>query len=283
MAIENVLERSAPAPIGGWNLPPWIELILRKVRHALMTDEEKKLVELAEFGAATFGAPLFEAKDLDDLESRIDVLLESRELADFYLRVSSNPPVRNDQSLPASMITTITTEDVAHLGIAAPDTYAKALNASVRVLRIRQQLLGKVEPQQMAQVVRTIQDATVLSLCLDHSLSPEIGLILLGWFRAELCSLAFGEMIMSKRRVEPWLSLGIAQRWLYGAEKYLRFMASCPGVDVPVDWVPLNDRLDLRRIHAEHQAERERIKELFEKAEAFGAPIYPPKVFDADD
>jgi hypothetical protein len=248
-----------------------------------MTDEERKLLELAEFGAATFGAPLLEAKDLDDLDNRVDSLLESRELADFYVQVLSNSPLRNDQPLPSSMMIAITTEEVAHLGVGAPDTYAKALNVLVRVLRVRQQLLDKIGPSSVAQAVRMIRAGGMSSVCLDPSMPPEIGLILRGWFRAEVCGFAFCEMLRSKRRIEPWLAMGIAQSWLEGAEKYLRFQASIPGSDVPVDWVPQNERLDLRRIFAEHQAERERIKELFEKAEASGAPIYPPEGFDADD
>jgi hypothetical protein len=241
------------------------------------------LLEVAEFGAATFGAPLLEAKDLDDLDNRADAVLESHELADFYVRILSNSPHQNDQASPPSQMTTIVTEDVAHFGIGAPDVYAKALNVSVRVLQVRQQLVNGVEPQQRARVIRTIHDGSLLSLCLNPSLPPEIGLILLGWFRAEVCSLAFCQMLMSKRRIEPWLALGIAQRWLEGAEKYLRLMASLPGVDVPIDWVSESERINLRRIDAEHRAERERIKDLFQKAEDSGSPIYPPERFDADD
>ncbi len=280
MAIGDVLDRSAPTPLGGWNLPPWIGLILRKVRHALLSDEEKKLLEVVEFGATTFGAPLLDAADLDDLDARMDSILESREFAQFYAQLLSEAPILSDPPLQSAPISP---REVTQLGIGAPDAFAKALEITLRALRVRQQMQGRIKPQQIARVSKTMQEMSILAFCLDPSLPPEIGLVLLGWFRTELCGLAFGEMIRAKGRIEPWLAMGIAQRWLEGAENYLRFLASIPGVDVSVDWVPLEQRIDLQRIEAEHRAERERIKELFDQAEASGAPIYPPEGFDADD
>lgn len=280
MAIENVLERSSSLHLGGWDLPPWIDLILRRVRHALMTDEEKHTLELAEFGAAAFGRPLLEASDLDELDNRLDMLLESSELAAYYVQILSRLPPKKDEPQPTLPVTA---QDIASLGIGASESFAAALNLSVRILQIRPQLIQRIEPIQTTQVIHSIRDANLLSLCLDRSVPSEIGLILFKWFCAELCSLAFCEMVMSKRRVEPWLALAIADRWVDGAQKYLRLMASFPGVDVPVEWVPQSERLDLPRIFVEHYDERQRIKRLLEEAEASGLPIYPPGGFDDDD
>lgn len=286
MATENVFERPLSLPLGDWNLPPWIELILRKVRHSLMTDEDKRILELAEFGAATFGKPVLEARDVDDLDDRIDALLERPQLSEFNAHILAVVPAEkyHGHSAPqhAQSAPQITAGELAELGIGAPELFAQALNVTAHILQFRRQFIKTLGPQDLDQVMGKLQQTSLLSLCLDTSLPPELGLILFAWFRADVCGLAFCEMVISKRRVEPWLAMGIAQRWVDGAQKYLRLMASCPGVDVPVEFVPENERLNLPRIFAQYRAERERSNRMFEEAEASGLPIYPPGGFDDD-
>lgn len=266
--------------LGVWNLPPWIELILRKIRHALVTDEEKRMLELAEFGAATFGAPLLDAVDLDDLDDRIDDILENSDFSEFNVRVSASAPAANDDIRP---IVPITAKDIVDLGIVASEVFAQALNLSSRVLQFRRQLVNKIELPDPSRTTDIVRGSSIVSLCIDKSVPPELGLIFFAWFRSDLCSLAFCEMVMSKRRVEPWLAMGIARRWLEGVQKYLRLIASFPGVDVPVELVPQNERINLVRLFAEHRAARERMDRFIEEAEASGLPIYPPGPFDFDD
>jgi hypothetical protein len=280
MATEDVVERAPSIPLGVWNLPPWIELILRKIRQAFLTDEEKRLLHLAEFGAATFGAPLLEATDLDDLDDRIDNILDRPDFSEFNLRVLATAHAESDEIRP---IFPVTAKDIADLDIAVSDVFAQALNLAARALQCRRQLVNTIESSELNETEDIVRGVSLVSLCLDKSVPPELGLIFFAWFRADLCSLAFCEMVMSKRGVEPWLAMGIARRWLNGVQKYLRLIAPFPGVDVPVELVPQSERIDLPRVFAEHRAERQRINRLFEEAEASGLPIYPSGAFDDDD
>jgi hypothetical protein len=223
---------------------------------------------------------LLESKDLDDLDDRIEALLDKPELTAFNTLVLASVPA---EKLEAQVTSQVTMQDIVDLGVAAPDLFAQAINLSVLVMQFRRQLAKQIGTQDVARALGNFGSRSLTSLCLDKSVPPELGMILFAWFCADLCSLAFCEMVMSKQRVEPWLAKGIAQRWVDGARKYLRLIASFRGADVPLDLVSQADRIDLPRTFAEHRAARERMDRFVEEAIASELPVYAPDFIDDDE
>ncbi|MBX3274856.1 MAG: hypothetical protein KF729_31620 [Sandaracinaceae bacterium] len=80
--------------------------------------------------------------------------------------------------------------------------------------------------------------------------------------------LALGRAAESAESIEPWLALALVERFVAGVHAHLRLLAAYPGVSVPDDVLPAEDRLDLARIFERHARARAHADRSYEAARA---------------
>lgn len=100
-------------------------------------------------------------------------------------------------------------------------------------------------------------------MCAGHAIAA-----LAGAFRAGLVLLALGRAAESAESIEPWLALALVERFVAGVHAHLRLLAAYPGVSVPDDVLPAEDRLDLARIFERHARARAHADRSYEAARA---------------
>jgi len=277
----HILTRPVSVSASGISLPPWISLIVRKVRRALLSEEEKQLLVIVEAAAGDFGKPLLDARDLEDLDNLIEVQLERQELNTLNSLMARSLASQNLEALGQNQLTK---DEIAKIGLGAPDAIASVFALMKPIMGALARLLHSLGEEAIHQVIDQIQTKSPLWFLTDESVPPEVGSLMLSWTRAGICSMALSEALMSGRKLKLWLARGLAERWLQGAHDYLRLLASLPDTDVPLDLVPESERLNLPRLSEETRASRERQARLIAEAHASRLPVYPPGALtDTDD
>jgi hypothetical protein len=281
MAAENVIVRPAVEAGGGFALPSWFNLILSKVRRALLSDEEKRLLHLVEFGASTFGGQLLAAESLDDLEDRLDLLVERHDLVllnglmaeSMTDRVPERPGRIPEFGPTAKQIFGGGTEELIRQG----------LTLSVAVADAFARFFGGRAEQVREEAERLRQRPSIASFLRDPSVPAEVGMAVVEGAKAGVCVLAVCAAILAGAPLEPWLGRAIAERWVRAQRNYLRLIASFPGAEVPLDVIPEEERMDLPRLAREVSEAQERFRELGRRALETPGGVYPPHAEPGDD
>lgn len=280
MSADRVLHRSTVPAIGGFTLPPWLAVILRKLRQALLSDEEKRLLHLVEFAGATFGAPLLEASDIEDLERRLDEQIERPEMnnllglmtASFPAVVFETPPAAPDVAAATASILGEGLQGLLREGFRLSEAIAMAAGCWTR----------SQSPSALQTVAEQLSANKPLRFLEDPSVPPDVAATWLAGLRANVLMFALMSALISPQRPEPWLLRSIAEQWVHNERLYLRFLASVPEAQVPLDIVPAEERMDLVKLLEQTAGAARQFKALARKAIDSGADVFPPRV-EPDD
>lgn len=248
------------APAWGPQEQPWILSwlyavvghIRSAVSNATMSESERNLDRMIELGASRLGARLLAAADLDDLDDRLDDVVESPEMTDYgamMFRVASDLPRPETSDVVgfAGAVSTVLGSSQANMLIEANPLVSAWMMVHQTALVHLEGLPGA--SSEAEQLLRSVSVS-------DADLPPEMARALAGALRASVIPLAFVRAMLTGSRLEPWLAHALVERFVGGLREHLRYLASVfPGV-VPEDVVPLEDYIDHEAIVNRHSRAR---------------------------
>jgi hypothetical protein len=128
----------------------------------------------------------------------------------------------------------------------------------LEIVKIQGQLMASLPTGAREVLVRHFDSVADRPLWFleDPTLHPILKESMLEFMRADACLLAVTYALIANRRPEPWLSLAMADIIYAGSYRRLVLVASIPAMSavVPVEVVPLADRLDMKALDEETKA-----------------------------
>lgn len=253
----------------GSGLVPWLAALWRDLRRAVesatATKEERELLLLLDYAASKLGDVLLGATDLDDLDDRLDALLDDPDvfhwnaLATRLASAMATRPAVAAEAFATACEPLVGPTPARELATAAP-----LLDAWVRAQRTVLATTDADATREAAHAVEALGPAILTS----PTVPAEVSSALAGAFRAGLVLLALGRATESARSIEPWLALALVERLVAGVHAHLRLLAAYPGASVPDDVLPAAERLDLARIFERHARARAHADRSYEAARA---------------
>lgn len=252
-----------------------VEFVKRALRNLALSDEERNLLNLATYIGVKVGAPLLSAQSVDDLDDRIDKLIEGPELlkqAEFGLRVLSDDAfqaaMKRDRVLPADVFGAFGKGEVLR-SLEEGDRLALEIFSAVWQLKA-------LLPATVDLASGPLGEPDPMGFLADPRVPVPVAEAYLGSFQAAACQAAVMQALITGQRPEPWLALAIAERWVKGERAFIRLLASMPGVSVGEDVVPMSERLDLTALVAQSRSAEERFRQQLDAARTSGESICPP-------
>jgi hypothetical protein len=248
----GVLEPIGTMPFAG--VVPWFASLWRALRTARedrrATAEQRQVLHLIEYVVSSVGDPLLAAKDVDELDDRIDELIGSQEILGSLAILLARHIALFQTSRPmraADLSTTIVRE---RLGSAAANLLSMSLPVLDAWFAAQQQALAIIaSPTETGSnsfefSVTNPEIPAELAQCVFHSL------------RAGICIVALAYAIVADGEVEAWLADALTARLVESVRQHLRLLASFPEVVVDEALVPRAERFDLVAIEARHRRAR---------------------------
>ena len=249
-----------------------VEVLARFVRGALLTEEEERRLHIAAFAGLRLGDPLLHAESVDDLDDRIDAAIQDPELgrlSAFGFR-SAQGPGPSEGAAEHAIAPALA--DV--FGAGALRRLEEGDVLATAIARATGQRWGRIERAAILQSPAPRDEP--LAFLADPGVPAQVAEALLGGLKAAACLTAITQASLLRRRLQPWLALALAERWVEGQRAFLRLLASMPGVTVPEAILPAGERLDLERLLALASATKVRMGEMLAAAKGSGEKIYPP-------
>ncbi len=242
---------------------PWLVSLWRKLRAAVevhqATNEEQQVLHLIEYVTSAIGRPVLAASDVDDLDDRLDSLIDSEALlASIHLLAQH-----------LTLFETAEPPSTTRIAAAAGDSLGAA---QARLLMEAQPMLDAWLSAQRQGIARyTAEMSTWAGRRRDLDLaSPdlpaELAECLFHALRATVSIIAISCAVIGDQRVEPWLARALTERFLESAKQHLRMLASLPGIVVDEVIVPHAERLDLAAIEVRHRHARDVARRTLEAA-----------------
>jgi hypothetical protein len=213
-----------------------------------LSPAEQELRSRLRYVRELFGAGLLASESRDELDRRIDAVLHDeffhRALAEILRVGLVGDLAKLVEPAPgfAERLWGLYLPALAELD--AGDRVDDALADALR------RLLALLPPGDLAAQVREARDLHPAGFLQDGSVPPEQSAVFLAFFRSLVCVIALGLLLDRPHAAEPWLTLALAERRLLGSWELLRLFASVPELEVPIDLVPMESRLDLAAIQA---------------------------------
>lgn len=248
---------------------PWLAALWRDLRRAVenasATKEERELLLLLDYAASKLGDVLLNATDRDDLDDRLDALLDDPDVFHWNAlatrlasAVVTRPPVPADAFASACE------------SLVGPTPARELMNAAPLLdawMRAQHLVITTMDPEISRDAAHAV-DAMGPAILTSATVPAEVSLALAGALRAALVLLALGRAAESKRSIEPWLALALIERFVAGVRAHLRLLAAHPGSGVPDDVLPASERLDLALIFERHARARGHADRSYEAARA---------------
>lgn len=252
----------------GSGLVPWLAALWRDLRRAVenatATKEERELLLLLDYAASKLGDVLLGATDLDDLDDRLDALLDDPDMFHWNAlatRLASAMAAR--PAVPAQVFASACEPLVGPTPARLLADAAPLLDAWMR----SQRMVLATDADTTSQAVHAAE-ALGPAILTSPTVPAEVSSALAGAFRAGLVLLALGRAAESAKSIEPWLALAFVERFVAGVHAHLRLLAAFPGVSVPDDVLPASERLDLEHIFERHARARAHADRSYEAARA---------------
>lgn len=246
------------------------DLALRVVRRAAMSEEDRGLLELVRRGSETVGARLLDAASLDDLAERVQEAILSPELQQVSRHAA--------RAMPLALL-----EQTAAFREASPEV-VRVLGEGPAKRLVELDSLGRAAASVLFQLLATLGpdalgavDDDPLAIVYDATIPSCVGRCILQGLRADACTLALTRAVERGERPAPWLMRALVDRLVDGQRDRLRLLASIPGVSVPFEIIPEDQRFDLRKLAGQREASEARFQRWATEAEASGQDVYFPE------
>jgi len=249
----------------------WLASLWRQLRALAdsheATQEDVDMLHTIEIAAERCGKPLLEATSLDDLDDRIDELIDSPEIYQSNKLLTKYAPRLMAPEMASASAFADAVGDI--LGEAQGRTIAQAHRLIDAWLDAQRQALAGFEAHQASVSVPpevAQDDSHSVNLSLTNADFPaDVAVLIYHGIRANLCSFAI-TYIAIKGASEPWIAKALTDRIVESVRQHLRFLASIPGVVVDEAIVPRSERLDLDAVFERHQLARETYRRELEAA-----------------
>lgn len=232
--------------------------------------------------ARSVGARLLASETADELDDRLDELLESGDVRRAHAAVGAAVAELRTRfgALAGTQVSVAALRlrfgdraaDLVIEAMAANDQTASALQRRERAI-----LRGSVS-EVVPGIPDQLQDAGGIAWV--WQLPAKVGEALLAKERGTACSMALYVAMLETETSSSVPQRGViealAQRWQDGERAGLRFVASLPGSDVPADVVPADERLDLDGELERHRRADGLVREMSRAREAAGSLVHPP-------
>ncbi len=263
--------RSDHATLQTLDLPggflPWLTSIWRSLRRlapaVAPTKEEEALLHLVAYAVSHFGDAVLSASDVDDLDDRLDDLLEEPGIFHWNVLATRRArPLLRDDPTPADDFTATATPVLGEGQARALQLAAPLLDA---YLQTQRRVMASVSAEDVEEAMRDLE-AVGPGFLTSPEVAPEIADSLAGGLKAGLCLFAIARALSEETRIEPWLARALVDRLVAGVRSHLRLLAAFPGADVPESVLPPEGRLDLDAIHQRHTRARAQASRSYDAA-----------------
>ena len=253
----------------------WIGSLVRKLHRAIRVAERAAgIPEQFRFIADAMerlGPEVLGADDVQDLDDRLDVVLEREDFLELSSRTRELIMGNELAGFAAPFESPPELLDTVGAGQRALleqiDLLADALASAWEAM------LRGLSPEDIQQARELDREYDVVA---DHRIPVAIRRVFLSSLRMQAASLALGHAVASDAHLEPWLARALCERMRDGLLATLRLFASLPGSPVPEAIVPVAERFDLARIEAQHQAATAVADAQLTAARVSGADVFPP-------
>lgn len=283
--METVLPNALPREVSSENVLGLVwSLIVKATRRDVLSREESMLMEQTRAGAKTYGIPILEATDLQNLKDRIAEVAEDPSFHDYWQGVMSTA-MSMGHELWKSSTRQQSSESSREIlqsvlsGGALPkvEQGLKYLEASVRLLpSVMKQLSAMGDDQ------GSVLSVPPLDLIYDQNCPTELAEAL---YENQCClvvTFALNAAIARGQKLEPWLSIGLAERWSRGLKSSLCLLLLAAdneiAAEVPESVLPREERLDVNAMIARHARVEDAFRALNTAAERAGASVYPARL-----
>ncbi|MFP2925625.1 hypothetical protein ACLESO_10475 [Pyxidicoccus sp. 3LG] len=242
-----------------------------------LTAEERAFLEQARELSEKYGPYLLEAQDREDLQARIDAVIEDPGFHQDFQRLQSLMKLERFIELTQDLATS---DDTSNSGL------AQALGpAAVPALRRIDRLMGELgrctsillkgatPAAALPATAATTSDP--LAFLGNPAIPVPVARVMLSAHRSNALSLAIGALRFSQKRAERWLGLAIAELFEQEARTSLALGAALVGIEVPTSILPPDERLELQSLIHQSQSVQAAYARFNTDAERSGEPVYP--------
>jgi len=283
MVLQNALPGALPHEVGSEKVLGFLwSLIVRAVRRDVLSQEESLLLEQVRTGAESYGAPILQATSRQNLKDRIAEAVESSGFNAYWRDLMTTVVSKGDRLLKSSVALQSDTESRQLLqsvlsGGALPyvEQGLKYMDASVRLMPLLMERLRAVGTDPSA-----VFSESVMDLIDNQDVPVEVAEALYEGQCALVVTFAINAAMLRHQKLEPWLGLGLAERWSRGLKSSLRLLAADEviGAELPESVLSREERLDVNAVTARHAQAVAAFRALNSAAERAGAAIYPAGV-----
>ncbi len=268
-----------PAPLSlpsGGGLFALIELALSFLDRERLTAEERTFVEGFRAVSEKYGTYLLEAEDREELQARVDAVLEDPQFYEDCQRVSAPLDLAQlSQRL----------QDTADQDIAAPPMARVLGPAAIPALRRVDSYLmelsrlvstffkGATPATEMPASLMTAEEP--LAFLSDPRVPVPLARALLSSWRFTALMLAIGAARFNQLSLERWLGLAIAELLAEQTPGPLAVLAAATGTEVPVSLLPPEQRLDFQALQQSTESVLKAYARFNAAAERSGEPVFP--------
>lgn len=229
---------------------------------ASLDSSEEEGLRLLQFAASRFGDKLLRAGSRDDLDDRLDELLD-------------DPSFHHVAALMGGGIDWERVEVIEDA--AWPDAFQRAVGAGQLPLLDEADRLMAAWAREIRRLASELAAGSGMPaaeevarrspvLLTSPDVPPELAMATAGGLRASATMLAFVWAAAHGHPIEPWLSRALAERLVAGLRANLRLLASMPGSEVDESIVALDQRWDLEAIARRHALARQHAEKSLAEA-----------------
>lgn len=251
-------------------------LLLKLRRRDVLSREESLLVEPIRTGSRTYGDPILAATSQQDLSDRIAAVVEASGFQTYWQGLMTSVVGMGDglwKSIQRAQNSTDSLEILQSVlsGGALPraEQALKYLETSARLMPLVMKSLREMGPE--------VLSVSLMDLIYDQDIPTEVAEAIYESQCGTVATFAINAAVLRGEMLEPWLSIGLAERWARGLKNGLRLLSADAAIaaELPESVLPRDERLDPSAVNARHAQVKEAFRALNQAAERAGAPVYP--------
>lgn len=259
---------AAMSPLKIW------DLLASFLRRQTLSDDELRLLAIIRPAALSIGKPVLSASSLADLDARLDLSVASRDLIAVSQETARALTVSSLEALAAAP--TVSPELKVVLGSAS----AKKLEELFPLVMVAVSVMFQLVATNPKGWLENVDEELFSSLLYDPDLPLQVRRCLFAALRSDVATLALAAALLEGETptpLEPWLAHALVERIVEGQYERVRVLASIPDVAVPLDVLPLADRLNPLFLQADEMVKSATIEDWLAQAKQSDADVFLPE------